>query len=78
MPQGLGKTGSNKVNTPKATHSKIFQKEDKVPGQKSKASITVPHISALKRCAINYLMSYELNLAQHSQRQHFKMSNSIP
>lgn len=39
MPQGLGKTGSNAVDTPSATHSEIFQYEDKVPGQKSKISV---------------------------------------
>lgn len=39
MPQGLGKTGSNAVDTPSATHSEIFQYEDKVPGQRSKISV---------------------------------------
>lgn len=33
MPCGLGKTGSKTLNTPSATHNKIFQKGDKVPGQ---------------------------------------------
>lgn len=51
MPHGLGKTGSNAVNTPNATHSKIFQNEDKVPGQKSKISIKEPHVNALKSFA---------------------------
>lgn len=31
IPHGLGKTGSSIVNTPSATHRKIFQKEERIP-----------------------------------------------
>lgn len=40
IPHGLGKTGSNAVNTPNATHREMFQNGDKIPRkQKNKAPI---------------------------------------
>ncbi len=47
MPHGLGKTGSNAVNIPNATHNKIFQNGDRMPGKENKASVMEAHSDAL-------------------------------
>lgn len=61
IPHGLGRTGSKAVNIASATQTELFQKDDKVPGQRSETSARVQSINALKHVSLP-LMNYSPGL----------------